>query len=112
MLSTTACSGGPQQETGGGSASVHGLPDWVPVYPGARVAEIEMRAEGLGNTRALNLTGGGASGGPSRWTFRAVVRQLPGRRVVVTADRGLRERCVAAGAEIRGPGWLLGLLRG
>jgi 8-oxo-dGTP diphosphatase len=42
----------------------------------------------------------------------AVVRELPGRRVVVTADRGLRERCVAVGAEIRGPGWLLGLLRG
>ena len=40
----------------------------------------------------------------------AVVRQLPGRRVVVTADRGLRERCVAVGAEIRGPGWLLGLM--
>ncbi len=42
----------------------------------------------------------------------AVVRELPGRRVVVTADRGLRERCVAAGAEILGPSWLLGLLRG
>jgi hypothetical protein len=42
----------------------------------------------------------------------AVVRQLPGRRVVVTADRALRERCVVAGAEIRGPGWLLGLLPG
>jgi hypothetical protein len=42
----------------------------------------------------------------------AVVRRLPGRRVVVTADRELRERCVAAGAEIRGPGWLLGLTSG
>ncbi len=42
----------------------------------------------------------------------AVVRELPGRRVVVTADRGLRARCVAAGAEILGPGWLLGLLPG
>jgi len=42
----------------------------------------------------------------------AAVRQLSGRRVVVTADRELRERCVAAGAEIRGPGWLLGLLPG
>ena len=41
----------------------------------------------------------------------AVVRELAGRRVVVTADRELRERCVAAGAEILGPGWLLGLLR-
>ena len=42
----------------------------------------------------------------------AVVRRLPGRRVVVTADRELRGRCVAAGAEIRGPGWLLGLISG
>ena len=41
----------------------------------------------------------------------AVVRELPGRRVVVTADRELRARCVAAGAEILGPGWLLSLLR-
>jgi 8-oxo-dGTP diphosphatase len=41
----------------------------------------------------------------------AVVRELPGRRVVVTADRELRARCAAAGAEILGPGWLLGLLR-
>jgi 8-oxo-dGTP diphosphatase len=40
-----------------------------------------------------------------------VVRELPGRRVVVTADRELRTRCVAAGASILGPGWLLGLLR-
>jgi hypothetical protein len=40
----------------------------------------------------------------------AVVRELAGRRVVVTADRELRRRCVAAGATIAGPGWLLGLL--
>jgi 8-oxo-dGTP diphosphatase len=40
-----------------------------------------------------------------------VVRELPGHCVVVTADRELRERCVAAGATILGPGWLLGLLR-
>jgi 8-oxo-dGTP diphosphatase len=40
-----------------------------------------------------------------------VVRELPGHRVVVTADRELRERCVAAGATTLGPGWLLGLLR-
>jgi hypothetical protein len=26
---------------------------------------------------------------------------------VVTADRGLRERVAAVGAEVRGPGWLL-----
>jgi 8-oxo-dGTP diphosphatase len=37
----------------------------------------------------------------------ALVRELPGRRVVVTADRELRQRSVAAGAEIAGPSWLL-----
>ena len=44
-------------------------------------------------------------------TIVAVVRDLPGRRVVVTADRELRDRCAAAGAEVRSPGWLLGLLK-
>ena len=40
----------------------------------------------------------------------AVVRELPGRRVVVTADRELRDRSVAAGATVLGPRWLLGQL--
>jgi 8-oxo-dGTP diphosphatase len=44
-------------------------------------------------------------------TIVAVVTELPGRRVVVTADRELRDRCAAAGAEVRSPGWLLGLLQ-
>ncbi len=43
-------------------------------------------------------------------TIVAVVTELPGRRVVVTADRELRKRCVAVGATTLGPGWLLGLL--
>jgi 8-oxo-dGTP diphosphatase len=33
--------------------------------------------------------------------------QTAGRRLVVTADRELRERCLAAGASVTGPGWLL-----
>ena len=41
----------------------------------------------------------------------ALVRELPGRRVVVTADRELRDRCAAGGATVLGPAWLLGLLR-
>jgi rRNA-processing protein FCF1 len=41
----------------------------------------------------------------------ALVRELPGRRAVVTADRALRDRCAAAGATILGPAWLLGLMR-
>ena len=41
----------------------------------------------------------------------ALARDLPGRRFVVTADRELRRRSVAAGAAVLGPGWLIGLLR-
>jgi hypothetical protein len=41
----------------------------------------------------------------------AVVREIAGPCVVVTADRELRDRCAAEGATICGPGWLLGLLR-
>jgi 8-oxo-dGTP diphosphatase len=33
-----------------------------------------------------------------------------GQRLVVTADRELRYRCVAAGASVTGPRWLLGML--
>jgi 8-oxo-dGTP diphosphatase len=40
----------------------------------------------------------------------ALVRELSGRRFVVTADRELRRRCVAAGAEVQGPSWLIGQL--
>ena len=35
---------------------------------------------------------------------------VPGRRVVVTADQRLRDRCQRAGAEVAGPRWLTGLL--
>jgi 8-oxo-dGTP diphosphatase len=41
----------------------------------------------------------------------ALARELPGRRFVVTADRELQRRAVAAGAAILRPGWLLGLVR-
>jgi 8-oxo-dGTP diphosphatase len=34
---------------------------------------------------------------------------LPGRRLIVTADRELRGRCEAAGAAVTGPRWLLGM---
>jgi hypothetical protein len=39
-----------------------------------------------------------------------LVRSLPGYHVVVTADRELRRRCTAAGAEVTSPSWLYGLL--
>ncbi len=43
-------------------------------------------------------------------TIAGVTEELEGRRLVVTADRELRARCVAAGASVTGPGWLLGQL--
>jgi 8-oxo-dGTP diphosphatase len=80
--------------------------------------------DGTGGTSETSATGADSATGPPQPgevrvveargsgddAIVAVVRELPGRRVVVTADRELRARCVAAGAEILGPGWLLGLL--
>jgi hypothetical protein len=94
-------------------------PGWVMVLEGAarsaaaRLTAAEPDADvdrtgpvQPGEVRVLQARGSGDD------TIVAVARELPGRRVVVTADRGLRARCVAVGAEILGPGWLLGLLRG
>ncbi len=39
-------------------------------------------------------------------TITELAGQLPGRRVVVTADQELRRRCQAAGAAVTGPRWL------
>ena len=58
-----------------------------------------------GEVRVVRASGSGDD------AIVAVVRELPGRRVVVTADRELRDRSVAAGATTLGPGWLLGQLR-
>jgi hypothetical protein len=69
-------------------------------------AHADLRPVRPGEVRVVQAAGSGDD------AIVAVVRQLPRRRVVVTADRGLRERCVAVGAEIRGPGWLLGLIAG
>jgi 8-oxo-dGTP diphosphatase len=40
-------------------------------------------------------------------TIAELAAQTSGRRVVVTADRELRQRSTAAGAAIAGPSWLL-----
>ncbi len=51
-----------------------------------------------------------AAAGSGDDTIAKLARDLPGRRLVVTADRELRRRCVAAGASVTGPRWLLGQL--
>ena len=59
---------------------------------------------GGGRVRVVAAPGSGDD------TITAVAGDLEGRRLVVTADRQLRERCVAAGASVTGPRWLLGQL--
>jgi hypothetical protein len=98
-------------EPGEADAGEPGAPGFVMVLEGAAKAAAARLAPtgsaesaGPGEVRVVQAAGSGDD------AIVDVVRQLSGRRVVVTADRGLRERCVAAGAEIRGPGWLLGLI--
>ena len=84
-----------------------GQPEFVMVLEGAANAAGPRIKETPGDhVRVVHAPGHGDD------TIVAVVRELPGRRVVVTADRELRDRCTAAGAEVRSPGWLLGLLKG
>ena len=106
----------PRAPDDAGAPDEPGRPGFVLVLEGAANAAAArlppapsgVRAPGPvrpGEVRVLQARGSGDD------AIVAVVRELPGRRVVVTADRELRARCVAAGAEILGPGWLLGLLR-
>ena len=82
-----------------------GPEEFVMVLEGAtRAATARIKAAGAG-VRVVQADGSGDD------AIVALVRELPGRRVVVTADRELRRRCEAAGAEVFGPSWLIGLLR-
>jgi hypothetical protein len=71
---------------------------------GARDAgsgEAEQAGQPGGRIRVVAARGSGDD------TIAELARDLPGRRLVVTADRELRGRCTAAGASVAGPGWLL-----
>ncbi len=96
----------------------------IPAAESGAVAESGTTAESGAVAESGATAGSGATGpvqpgevrverasGSGDDAIVAVVRELPGRRVVVTADRELRDRSVAAGATVLGPGWLLGLLR-
>ena len=84
-------------------------PRFVMVLEGAArpaAARIDAAQGGAdGRVRVVQADGSGDD------AIVALVRELPGRRFVVTADRELQRRCVAAGAAILRPGWLLGLVR-
>jgi 8-oxo-dGTP diphosphatase len=89
-----------------GATGGAGPPEFVMVLEGAANQAGPRIKDAQGDhVRVVHAPGHGDD------TIVAVVRDLPGRRVVVTADRELRDRCAAEGAEVRSPGWLLGLLK-
>jgi len=76
--------------------------------------EVVLVVEGAARPAADDIAGpvqAVAAPGSGDDTIAALAASTAGRRVVVTADRELRQRCVAAGASVAGPSWLLGLLR-
>ena len=83
-----------------------GEEEFVMVLEGAaRPAAARIAAEGGPGRVRVVLAGGSGDD-----AIVDLVRELPGRRFVVTADRELQRRCVAAGAEILRPGWLISQL--
>jgi hypothetical protein len=78
-------------------------PRFVLVVEGKARAVLD-RARGDGAVRVVAAPAEGDD------TIADLAGRLPGRRFVVTADRELRRRCVAAGAAVTGPRWLTALL--
>jgi 8-oxo-dGTP diphosphatase len=87
---------------GDGRTLMRWLPDVVLVVEGAARPVADESADGP--VRVVAADGSGDD------TIASLAAQVAGRRVVVTADRELRQRCVAVGAAVAGPGWLLALL--
>ncbi len=75
-----------------------GLPDLPP--PLEVVLVVEGKARGVGTVDGVRVVAAPGSGDD---TIVDLVAAATGRTVVVTADRGLRERVQALGAEVRGP---------
>ncbi|HMA47306.1 MAG TPA: hypothetical protein VKP11_08915 [Frankiaceae bacterium] len=93
-----------------------GLPPGT--LPGDPAVRFVLVVEGA--ARAGVPAGGGEGGGTAVEVVHADgdgddallarVRAHPGRVLAVTADRALRSRLAAAGADVTGPGWLWDLL--
>ena len=74
----------------------------------AAAARITARTAGDGRDRAGDLGTVQVVSAPGSGDDEIVrlARSRPGHRIVVTSDRELRRRSVAAGAEVAGPSWL------
>jgi 8-oxo-dGTP diphosphatase len=102
-LSPLAEQGATQVPAGLGlPAPARWFPEFVVVLEGQARAAAQDAADGP--VRAVSAPGSGDD------TIARLARELPGRRLVITADRELRARCEAAGAQVTGPRWLTELL--
>ena len=74
----------------------------------AAAARITARTAGDGRDRAGDLGTVQVVSAPGSGDDEIVrlARSRPGHRIVVTSDRELRRRSVAAGAQVAGPSWL------
>ncbi len=102
-----AAAGGVLLEGGGtgeparmadGQTHLRWLPEVVLVVEGAARPAADA---GPGPVRVLAASGSGDD------TIAVLAAHTPGRRLVITADGELRQRCLAAGGDVAGPGWLL-----
>jgi 8-oxo-dGTP diphosphatase len=92
---------------GDGEILIRWIPDVVLVVEGAARVVGEAANASMADRSQVRTVAARGSGDD---TIAALAAQTAGRRIVVTADRELRARCVAAGAAVAGPSWLLGVL--
>jgi 8-oxo-dGTP diphosphatase len=84
-----------------------GLDRWFPQYVLVVEGQAKAALPDMPDTGGVRVVAAPRSGDD---TITELAGQLRGHRVVVTADRELRRRCLAAGASVTGPRWLLDLL--
>jgi 8-oxo-dGTP pyrophosphatase MutT (NUDIX family) len=102
-LVTLAAAGIARLPDDGGGGDEPALDRWYP--------RIVLVVEGKARAVLDKVPAGGAvqvvaAPGEGDDTIADLAGRLPGRRFVITADRELRRRCVAAGAAVAGPRWL------
>ena len=89
----------------GGRTRMRWLPDVVLVVEGAARPAAAASGGAVGSpVRIVEAPGSGDD------TIADLALSIPGRRIVVTADRELRHRSTEAGASVAGPRWLFGQL--
>jgi 8-oxo-dGTP diphosphatase len=94
--------GRPRRDSmGSGQTRMRWMPEVVLVVEGA------ARPAASDNDSPVRAVAAAGSGDDA---IAELAARTPGRRVVVTADRELRQRCITAGAFVAGPRWLTGLL--